>query len=185
MTFFLRRRLSQIKGILLDVDGVLTDGCLLYDAAGGQALSFSIKDGYGIVRALRAGIVFGVVTGRKTSIVERRAAELGILHVWQGVHDKLALLPEIERVMGLPASSLLFIGDDGPDTRIMRAVGFSACPADASPEGRHAARFIARASGGHGAVREIVDRVLVAKGLLKQKPVASRETTDSSGPGAC
>lgn len=172
---FSGKRLSCIEGILLDVDGVLTDGRLIYDDRGGEMRSFSVKDGYGIARAIRVGLVFGIVTGRTTPIVERRAAELGIRHVWQGVRDKLALLPEIERTLGLRAEQLLFIGDDAPDAAIMRAVGCSACPADASPEGRAAARIIAQLDGGRGAVREIVDRVLVARGLLDPQPLSSRE----------
>jgi 3-deoxy-D-manno-octulosonate 8-phosphate phosphatase (KDO 8-P phosphatase) len=183
MFSLLGKRLSRIEGILLDVDGVLTDGTLVYDDRGGELRAFSVKDGYGIARAVRAGIVFGIVTGRTSPIVDRRAAELGIRHVWQGVGDKLALLPEIERSMGLAAERLLFIGDDAPDARIMGAVGCSACPADASPEGRFAARIVARACGGRGAVREIVDRVLVARGLLDPRPLASREMRSVAGTG--
>jgi len=163
MEFLTKKKLAGIEGVLLDVDGVLTDGRLVYDDRGNELRAFDVKDGYGIVRGLQAGLVFGIVTGKVSPIVERRAAELGILHVWQGVGDKLALLPEIERITGISADRLLFIGDDAPDVRIMRAVGYSACPADASPAGRRAARLVAKHRGGRGAVREIVDRVLAAR----------------------
>jgi len=179
MVFMSKKRLARIAGILLDVDGVLTDGRLVYDDRGNELRSFDVKDGYGIVRGVRAGLVFGIVTGKVSPIVERRAAELGILHVWQGVGDKLALLPEIERVTGIAADRLLFIGDDAPDVRIMRAVGCSACPADASSEGRRAARLVAKHRGGRGAVREIVDRVLAARGCDS----AIRESASSPGTG--
>jgi len=163
---FVNRRLRRIRAILLDVDGVLTDAGLFYDAAGGEGKVFSSRDGYGITRAIRAGLVFGIVTGRSSPLVERRARDLGIRSVWQGVRDKRALLPEILNRLQLEADAVLFIGDDVPDREIMLAVGASACPRDAAREARQAAAYIASQSGGHGAVREIIDRVLRAQKLL-------------------
>ena len=163
MRFRSDRFLARVRCILLDVDGVLTDGKIVYGADGGEIKAFSVRDGLGIVRAARAGIVFGIVTGRSSSIVVRRAAELGIGHVWQDVGDKLALLPAIVAATGIPAEDFLYVGDDLPDLGIMGAVGVGACPADAEAVVRRAARIVARANGGDGAVREIVDRVLRAR----------------------
>jgi 3-deoxy-D-manno-octulosonate 8-phosphate phosphatase (KDO 8-P phosphatase) len=168
VVLFLRRKVRKIRAILLDVDGVLTDAGLFYDTAGAEGKAFSAQDGYGITRALRAGIIFGIVTGRSSPVIDRRAQELGIRYVWQGVPDKLALLPEILAILKLDASEVLFIGDDTPDRGIMRAVGFAACPHDATREARQIASYTARKNGGHGAVREIIDRVLTARKLLRK-----------------
>ena len=168
MELFLNKKLRRVRAILLDVDGVLTDAGLFCDSAGVEGKTFSSQDGYGITRAMRAGFVFCIVKGRSSPLVDRRARDLGIRHVWQGVSDKRSLLPEILCLLQLDANEVLFIGDDMPDREIMLAVGVSACPKDATREARRVASYIARRAGGRGAVREIVDRVLRAQKLLRK-----------------
>jgi 3-deoxy-D-manno-octulosonate 8-phosphate phosphatase (KDO 8-P phosphatase) len=157
-----------VSAILLDVDGVLTDGGLFYDASGGEGKTFSAQDSYGIIRGIRAGLVFGIVTGRSSPIVLRRASELGICHVWQGVNDKGALLPEILALLRLEADEVLFMGDDMPDREIMLAAGVSVCPRNAAPEIKRIAKYVTRHTGGYGAVREVIDRVLRTRKLLRR-----------------
>ena len=168
MRLFLNRKLRRVRAFLLDVDGVLTDSGLIYNSAGADGKIFSSQDGYGITRARRAGFVFCIVTGRSSPLVDRRADDLGIRHVWQGVTDKRALLPEILGRLQLAADEVLFIGDDMPDREIMLAVGVSACPRDATREARRVASYVARRAGGRGAVREVIDRVLLAQKLLRR-----------------
>lgn len=187
MGLFLNARLRRVRAILLDVDGVMTDAGLLYAASGDEGKTFSAQDSYGIVRGIRAGLVFGIVTGRSSPVVDRRARELGICHIWQGINNKGALLPEILALLRLETDEVLFMGDDMPDREIMLAVGVSACPRNATPEIRRIAGYMARRGGGYGAVREVIDRVLHARGLLRRDgslsgriPAAGAQANDGS-----
>jgi len=149
-----------VKLIVLDVDGVLTDGTITYDSFGREVKSFNVKDGYGIVRAQKEGIVVAVVSGRYSWQVEKRCRELGITEVYQGVEDKLGLLQELMSKYSLSSSQVAAMGDDLPDLPLLKAVGTSAAPSDAVPEVKLIVDLVTRNLGGKGAVREFIDFIL-------------------------
>lgn len=156
-------RCQAIELILTDVDGVLTDGALVFDNQGVESKSFHIRDGLGIRLWQRAGGKFGILTGRSSHVVELRAAELGIELVRQGIDDKRAALGEMLDALGLGAEQTCYIGDDLPDVPIVKAVGFGVAVADACPELREAALFVTSSPGGRGAVRETIEHILKAQ----------------------
>lgn len=155
-------RASRIRLVLLDVDGVLTDGRLYYGPEGELMKAFDVKDGHGIV-LLRDRVEFGVVSGRPGKASERRLQELRVKHLVFGERDKLAGYARLAH-LGIPDEEVAYMGDDVNDVPLLRRVGLSACPADAHPEVREIVHFVARSSGGRGAVRELCDLVLRAKG---------------------
>jgi 3-deoxy-D-manno-octulosonate 8-phosphate phosphatase (KDO 8-P phosphatase) len=155
-------RAARIRLVLLDVDGVLTDGRLYYGADGEALKAFDVKDGHGIV-LLRDHVDFGVISGRPGKASEARLRELRFKHLVFGERDKLAGYAQLAR-LGVPDEEVAYMGDDVNDVPLLRRVGLSACPADAMPEVREAVHFVARSPGGRGAVRELCDLVLRAKG---------------------
>jgi 3-deoxy-D-manno-octulosonate 8-phosphate phosphatase (KDO 8-P phosphatase) len=157
-------RLKKIKLLLLDVDGVMTDGRIIFDSNGIESKFFNVKDGHGIKLLQRAGVEVGIVSGRSSQVVANRAAELGITRVFQGSLDKLAVYRQILAETGLADEQVAFMGDDVIDIPVMRRVGFSAAPADAVEEVLPHARFVARNRGGWGAVRELCDLILKGQG---------------------
>ena len=157
----------MIKLIVLDVDGVLTDGSIIYDSEGREYKIFNVKDGYGIVTAVRRGIKVVVISGRNSPIVERRCRELGITEIFQGVSDKLKVYEEVKEKYGLKDSEVAAMGDDIPDIPILERVGFSGAPADAVPEVKKVVKLVTSLPGGKGAVREFIDYLL--KGGENQK----------------
>lgn len=156
--------LSKIKLLLLDVDGVMTDGRIIYDNDGGEAKAFDVKDGHGLKLVQRAGIQVGIITGRQSEVVARRAAELGISLVYQGAKDKSLPFREILEKLSLVPDEVAYIGDDIVDLPIMRQVGFAATVADAVEDVKPYAHMIAKRCGGRGAVREICDFILKDSG---------------------
>ncbi len=159
---------GTIRLLLLDVDGVLTDGSLLFSDAGEVAKRFHVRDGLGIRMLQEAGIAVGVITGRTSGAVAARCRDLGITHVYQGVKDKAALISELENTTGIPARDMAFLGDDLIDMAIMQQVGFSAAVADAHPRVRRTADRVTRLPGGHGAVRELAEALLRAAGKWEE-----------------
>ncbi|MGA1840437.1 MAG: KdsC family phosphatase [bacterium] len=153
----LKEKASRIKLILLDVDGTLTDGQLILGPAGEIYKSFNVKDGLGIHLAQKEGIEIGLISGRWSRIVEDRAKELEILHVWQCVKDKCALFKEILNQFDLNAEEVAFMGDDLNDLPLLKHVGFSAATGDAVYEVQDSVDYIAQRDGGKGAVREFID----------------------------
>ena len=149
--------------ILSDVDGVFTDGGVIYDNQGIETKRFHIRDGLGVKLWRRAGGRFGVVTGRTSHIVSVRAAELGIDVVRQGAEDKLPAVREILAQLKLAPEQVCYIGDDLPDLPAMRYVGLSVTVADGAEELRQAAAVVTQARGGEGAVRETVELILKAQ----------------------
>lgn len=148
--------------LVLDVDGTLTDGKIYLTQHGEECKAFHVRDGYGIRHILpKLQIEPAVLTGRKSEIVSRRAGELGIRIVCQGVSDKASCLRRILEGKGYTAKETVYIGDDENDLECMRLAGFSACPADAHPSIRNAADYIALKNGGDGAVREVIDRLRI------------------------
>jgi 3-deoxy-D-manno-octulosonate 8-phosphate phosphatase (KDO 8-P phosphatase) len=154
----------RVELILSDVDGVMTDGGIWYDNQGVELKSFHIRDGLGIKLWQRAGFRFGVLTARTSHIVKLRAGELDIDLVRQGFEDKLPAAMEILRELGLPPEHACYIGDDLTDLPVIRAVGLGAAVADAAAEVRAAAHYVTTSPGGRGAVRELVETILKAKG---------------------
>jgi 3-deoxy-D-manno-octulosonate 8-phosphate phosphatase (KDO 8-P phosphatase) len=156
-------RAARIRLLILDVDGVLTDGRLYYGEGGGTLKAFDVKDGHGIV-LLRDHVSFGVISGRPGKASEARLRELRFEHLVFGERDKLAGYARLGH-LGIPDEEVAYMGDDVNDVPLLRRVGLSACPADAVPEVRAAVHLVARSPGGRGAVRELCDLVLRAKGL--------------------
>lgn len=153
----IKEKASRIKLILLDVDGTLTDGQLILGPGGEIYKSFNVKDGLGIYLAQREGIQVGLISGRWSQIVEDRAKELGILHVWQCVKDKAVLFKEILNQFNLRSEEVAFMGDDLNDLPVLKEAGFSAAAGDAIQEVREAVDYVAKRDGGKGAVREFID----------------------------
>ncbi len=154
----------RIKLILLDVDGVMTDGGIYYTVSGAEMKRFNAQDGYGIARAREHGLKFGIISGRNTPVVTRRAKDLQIAEVHQGRDDKLAVYQDIKKRLRLHDEECCFMGDDLFDMPLLRVVGLSAAPANARREVRRAVDFVCRTRGGEGAVRELVDFILAAQG---------------------
>ncbi len=160
----MQEKLAKIKLLLLDVDGVLTDGRIIYDNQGNELKAFDVKDGHGLKMLQRAGIKIGIITGRSSEVVGRRAAELGIEILYQGALQKLEPYLEILSAQGLTDEQVAYVGDDVVDLPILSRVGFSATVADAVPEIFPLVDYVASRSGGRGAVREICDLLLRASG---------------------
>jgi 3-deoxy-D-manno-octulosonate 8-phosphate phosphatase (KDO 8-P phosphatase) len=156
----LEQRCRAIELILSDVDGVLTDGGILFDNQGIEAKQFHIRDGMGIKLWQRAGYQFGLVTGRSSHIVKIRAAELGVDLVRQAAEDKLPATQEIVRELKLSMEQVCYIGDDLPDLPAIKTVGLGIAVADAAEELRDAAHYTTKLGGGRGAVREAVEMIL-------------------------
>jgi YrbI family 3-deoxy-D-manno-octulosonate 8-phosphate phosphatase len=153
----LARKAKRIRVVLLDVDGVMTDGGIYYTAEGVEMKRFNAQDGYGIARAREAGIRFALVSGRETPIVARRAKDLKITEVFQNRLDKLAVLRELQQRYKLDDDAFCFIGDDLFDVPLLEAVGLSAAPANARIEVKKRVDYVCKAKGGDGAVREVLD----------------------------
>lgn len=157
-------RAAGLRLLVLDVDGVLTDGGLFYGADGESLKRFNVLDGHGIKLLQQAGVAVAIISARKSPIVERRAADLGIAHLFQGVHDKLSAFNTLLAHTGLTAADCGFIGDDVIDLPVLLRVGFAASVPQGHPEVRARAHYVTQASGGHGAVRELCDFILRAQG---------------------
>lgn len=156
-------RCRAVELILSDVDGVLTDGAVIYDNQGIEIKRFHIRDGQGIKLWQRTGHRFGLITSRNSHIVQVRAAELGVSIVRQGIDRKLATVQEIVAELGLGLHQVCYLGDDLPDLATIRAVTLGVAVADACPEVRQAAAYVTALPGGRGAVRETVELILKAQ----------------------
>ena len=172
----MRERLGKIRLLLLDVDGVMTDGRIVYDDHGNETKAFDVKDGHGLKLLQRAGIRVGIITGRQSPVVDRRAAELGIELIYQGAKDKLVPFREILHKTGLNVDEIAYVGDDLPDVPVLRRVGFAATVADAQAEVKPYVHYVTRHPGGRGAVREICDLLLKETG--RWESVAARYFVD-------
>jgi 3-deoxy-D-manno-octulosonate 8-phosphate phosphatase (KDO 8-P phosphatase) len=155
---------SRVAMIVLDADGVLTDGAIVVLADGGEARNFHSRDGLGIKLGQKAGLKFAIVSGRTSRTVEARGRELGFVAVEQGVADKAACLTRLAEREGVALEAICFMGDDLVDLPALRLAGFAAAPADADPHVTGAVDWVASARGGRGAVREVIDLVLKARG---------------------
>jgi 3-deoxy-D-manno-octulosonate 8-phosphate phosphatase (KDO 8-P phosphatase) len=167
--------LEGIRAVILDVDGVLTDGRILLSDDGSETKCFHVWDGTGIQYLLRSGIQVAFLTGRESEAVTHRARELGVAHVRQGAKNKLPAYESLLADLGLADADVCYVGDDLPDIPVMRRVGFSVAVADAREEVRALAHHVTHAPGGAGAVREIAERILKATG--KWAAILSRYTS--------
>ncbi len=161
-----REKLEPIKFVVLDVDGVLTDGLLIYSADGEDRKRFSARDGLAIRLLLRAGIQVGVISGRSSKAVITRCSELGMREdlVVVGSSDKSADLDRMEELLQISDSEVAAMGDDLPDLPMLARAAFAACPTDAAPEVIAACDLVCGAEGGRGAVRELAEVVLKGQG---------------------
>lgn len=158
-------KLAKIRLLILDVDGVMTDGRIIFDSNGIESKFFNVKDGHGIKMLQRGGIEVAIISGRESKVVANRAAELGIERVFQKSLNKMEPYLKILADTGLTDGDVAFIGDDLIDIPVLKRVGFAAAPADAIDEVIPFVHFVTKNSGGWGAVREVSDLILKAKGL--------------------
>jgi 3-deoxy-D-manno-octulosonate 8-phosphate phosphatase (KDO 8-P phosphatase) len=158
-----RSVLRAIRLVVLDVDGVLSDGRIIYDESGTEAKVFDVRDGYGIRKASARGLTFALVSGRTSKVVVHRARELGIAEVHQGVRDKLKVFRSILSKYGVAPAEVCCMGDDEPDLPVLAAAGFSAAPSNAVPGVKKAVHYVTAAGGGRGAVREVIEMILGAR----------------------
>jgi 3-deoxy-D-manno-octulosonate 8-phosphate phosphatase (KDO 8-P phosphatase) len=155
-----REKITPIKLLILDVDGVLTDGKILYNDRGEELKAFNVRDGHGLKLLMRAGIGIALITGRKSKVVLHRARDLGIKNVYQRVTNKIEVYEKILKGKKLKDENVGFVGDDLVDIPVLKRVGFSAAVGDAIPEVREIADYVASKKGGEGAVREICELLL-------------------------
>lgn len=160
----MEERIKKIRLLLLDVDGVLTDGRIIYDNRGVESKAFDVKDGHGIKLLQRAGIRVGIITGRQSEVVRLRAEELGIEILYQGAKDKLVPYRDILEGLGLNDDEVAYVGDDLVDLPILRRVGLAVTVADAVEEVKPHVHHVTERAGGRGAVREVCDLILKGSG---------------------
>lgn len=163
----LRRKARKIKLLLLDVDGVLTDGGIVIDDRGVESKRFDVRDGQGITLLQRAGVEVGFVSGRSSGAVRQRADELGVKWVFQGIQNKAEVYQGIKKRTGLKDEQIAYAGDDIVDMTILRAVGLAFTVPSCWPGIRPAVDYMTEAEGGHGAVREIAELILTAQNCWK------------------
>jgi 3-deoxy-D-manno-octulosonate 8-phosphate phosphatase (KDO 8-P phosphatase) len=160
----LQQRCARIEMLVLDVDGVLTDGRIVYSDQGDEIKAFHVRDGSAMKIWQRLGKRIGIITGRDSRIVARRAKELGVTALIQGSDDKRAALTQMLNEQGIEPQAVCCVGDDLPDLPLLRAAGLAVAVADACTEAKQAAHHVAMTSGGRGAVREVIELILRAQG---------------------
>ena len=160
------KKLAAIRLVVMDVDGVLSDGRIIYDSKGIEYKSFDAHDGYGIYRAKTNGLKLAIISGRKSNVVTIRAKALGIHEVHQGNIDKVSVFKKIEKKLKLKDHQCCFIGDDEFDLPLLNIVGFSAAPSDAMEEVLNSVDYVTAKKGGRGAVREVLDLILLSQNRL-------------------
>lgn len=158
-------QLKKIELVVMDVDGVMTTGEICYTTSGEEIKTFNVKDGHGITLWNHYGLKTAIITARDSEIVARRAKELGIQHIFQGAKQKLATLTALCETLSLSLEQVCYIGDDWPDLGPLQAAGLAVCPHDAVPEVQAASHWILSSCGGRGAVRELFNALILARGL--------------------
>jgi len=159
----------KVRLLIVDIDGVMTDGGLHFDNAGEEYKTFNSLDGHGIRMLLECGIDVAVITGRKSGSVHHRMSDLGVRHIYQGRRDKLPALEELLAACALDAEQLAYVGDDLPDLPVMQRVGFAIAVHNAHSFVKQHSDWVTTAPGGRGAVREVTDFILQSQSLLKDK----------------
>ena len=158
-------KLKRVKVLLIDVDGVLTDGGIIYDNDGVETKVFNVRDGLGIKLLLKAGIVVGIVTGRASNALHHRCKDLGIDLIFDGVSNKGAILEDVLEVTGVRSEQIAFVGDDLPDLSLLKRVGVSIAAGDAEETVVNNVDMVTDSNGGAGVVREVSEAILKAQGL--------------------
>jgi 3-deoxy-D-manno-octulosonate 8-phosphate phosphatase (KDO 8-P phosphatase) len=156
-------RARDVRLLVLDVDGVLTDGSLYFSARGEEMKVFHVRDGAGIVQLLRSGVQVAVISGRESRAVEKRTAELGITWLRQGVSDKLSALNDLLAILNLGPQAVACVGDDSPDIPLLTTARLAVAVADAHPSVIERAHYVTTNLGGRGAVREVCDLIMKAQ----------------------
>lgn len=164
----IKSKAGKIKLLILDVDGVMTDGSIILDNEGNEFKRFHVRDGHGIKMISRAGIKVAIITGRKSKVVEVRARELGIEEVYQKVFQKSLVYEKLQKKYNCRDENVAFMGDDVVDQELLRRAGLTAAPADAEEEAKKLADIVTKRGGGRGAVREFTDLILKSSGLWKK-----------------
>jgi len=159
------RKASKVKLLILDVDGVLTDGRLYYTDDGKEIKAFNVLDGHGIVMLKNCGINVAIISGRRSKCVSYRAKELGVKYVFQGVYDKVKVMERILQREKITREHICYIGDDITDIPLLRAAGFSVSVSNGQKEVKSVVDYITTKKGGDGAVREVSELILKSKGL--------------------
>ncbi|RJG02336.1 KdsC family phosphatase [Noviherbaspirillum sedimenti] len=157
-------RAARVRLMIFDVDGILTDGSLHYGPEGEVIKTFNVLDGHGIKLLQQSGVATAIISARQSALVARRASDLGIVHVHQGVHDKRAAFEQLLDKTGITPEACGFIGDDVIDLPILLRVGFAASVPNGHPEVQSRVHYLTRAAGGAGAARELCDFILRAQG---------------------
>ena len=160
-----KEEIALVEAIVLDVDGVMTDGGIIPTPDGDFIRRYDAKDGYAIASALREGLKVCVISGGRGRMLENRLTMLGVSRMYLNCMDKVAAIREFMADNGLSEEQVLYMGDDIPDLECMREVGMPVCPSDACMEVVEASRYVSEFAGGHGAVRDIIEQVMRAKGL--------------------
>ena len=158
------KKLDAIKMLVLDVDGVLTDGTIVVDSRGRESKFFAVLDGHGIKMWKRAGLKTAFLSGRKSGPTKQQAKELKVDYCLEGCRDKMACLRKLMRLSGLTTGEIAYVGDDLPDLPVIRNAGFGAATANAVGEVKKAADYVTRRNGGEGAVREVIEYILKKTG---------------------
>jgi 3-deoxy-D-manno-octulosonate 8-phosphate phosphatase (KDO 8-P phosphatase) len=159
---------KRIKMLILDVDGVLTDGSIILDNRGNEYKTFHVRDGHGIKMLIKAGVLVALITGRHSNVVERRAHELGITEVFQKCREKTSVYRSLLEKYSLSHREIAYVGDDIVDAPIMAKVGFPVSVSDSAEELKKYSLLVTRNRGGKGAVREVADIILRAKGVWER-----------------
>ena len=159
---------AKIKALVLDVDGVLTDGSLTFDEEGKEYKTFNAKDGQGIVMLNKTGFVTAIITARENGTVRHRFKNLGMTKLYEGSKNKIASLKELMKEFNLQPEEIAYMGDDLPDICVLKTVGLPSCPADATEEVKKYAKFVSSKNGGRGAVRELCDLILKSSGKYEE-----------------
>lgn len=174
----IQNKLQEIQLLALDVDGVLTDGTINIGNEGELFKGFNAKDGLGISAALRHGLHVAIITGRKSAIIHKRASELGIKLLCEGVHNKYAELLRLQNELGLVKSQVAYIGDDLNDLPAFSAAGLSFTPADGSADVKAEADYVLQNNGGRGAVREAIELIFKAQSKWPQVVAGYKQITE-------
>ncbi len=159
---------QKIKLVAFDVDGVLTDGQIIYTDSGEELKAFNCKDGQGMNMLAHSGYITAIITARTSSIVERRAKDLSVTHTYQGAKNKIVALSEMLDMYGFSMDEVAYVGDDFPDICILDKVGLACCPIDAVEEVKSVCHFISDKKGGEGAVRDVANLILKSSGKLER-----------------
>ena len=158
--------LTKIKMILMDLDGCLTTGHIIYSSSGEDIKMFHTHDGYGIARGKELGMKFAVISGKSSVVNHRRISKLGIDHLYEDISDKTVPFEELKKMYGYENDEFAYIGDDEFDIPLLKLVGYSACPESGIEEVKKHVHLVCSRAGGNGAVRELVDIILKEQGLI-------------------